>query len=271
MSNILLIARSDLAVVIRRWWYSGLVAIGLLGMVIATIGAWGEEGRPQADAFRADAASVFLLAGLSLGLTLGAGAFWSAIQSGHLGLLAAAGARRIEIALGRLLSRTAALLAGFAVWIAGSQIASLALDRGLDGPLTVHGLAMTVTVLFAMLAAAAVSTVMGPAVAAFVGLSSYIVIQAVVNLEAAADLGRLGSATEAVHIAYGILPRAILSPMIADMHNRGHGGPAAPQLEIDEIPVPVFASGWGSVLWTFLWCAVMVWLCTLGTRRRTFN
>ncbi len=271
MNSVLLIARGDITSVVRRWWYSGLVAIGLLGMVVAVVGAWGKEGRPQADAFRADVASVYLLAGLALALTVGATTFWPAIQSGHLGLLTASGARRIEIALGRVLGRVVALLAAFALWIIGSQVASIVLDRGLDGPLTVHGLTMTVTVLFAMLAAAAMSTVMGPVVAGFVGMSAYIVIQAVVNLEAAADLGRLGSATGTVHIAYDILPRSILSPMIVDMHNRGTGGPASPQLEINDIPVTVFASGWGSVVWTLLWCAVMVGLCNLGTRRRTFN
>lgn len=271
MSDLLLITRSDLAVVLRRWWYTGILAIGVAGMLVAVVSSWGDDGRAQADAFRSDAASVYLLAGIAIALTLGATAFWTSIQSGHLGVLAAAGARRRDIALGRVLSRVIALLVAMATWTVAAQIVSLVLGRGLDGPLTVHALAMTVTLLFTLLASAAVSTVLGPMVAGFVGLSAYILIQAVVNLEAAADLDRLKSATQGVHVAYNILPRAVLSPMIVDMHNRGQGGPAAPHFEINDLAVPLFAASWTTVAWTLIWCAVMVWLCMLGTRRRTFN
>ncbi len=271
MNPILLLAKADLVVVVRRWWYSGIIGVGILGILFALTRAWGEEGRVQADTFRADVASVYLLAGISLALALGATAFWGAIHSGNLGLLAASGARRAHIALGRVTSRIVALLIAIGIWIAASQIASLALGRGLDRPLIVHGLAMLVTLLFTMLVACAVSTVFGPIVAGAAGLSSYVLVQAVVNLEAAADLGRLGSATSGVHIAYNILPRAVHSPMLVDMHNRGNGGPAAPQFEIDNIPVPLFPAAWTTVAWTLLWCALTVWLCIRGTRRRTFN
>lgn len=271
MNAIALIARSDLRVVVRRWWFSGILGIGVLGILFGMISAWNGSGQDQADSFRADVASVYLLAGLAVGLTLGATAFWTTIQSGHLGLLTAAGARRSDLAIGRVVSRSVALIGTLALWTVVAQIGSLAIGRGLDGPLTTHALSMLVTLGFSMLAAAAVSTVLGPAVSGFVGLSGYILIQAVVNLEAAADLGRLETATTGVHIAYNILPRAVQSPMIVDMHNRGQGGPASPQFEINDIPVPLFSAGWTTVLWTLVWCAIMVLLCMFGTRRRTFN
>ena len=118
---------------------------------------------------------------------------------------------------------------------------------------------------------AAASTVLGPAVAATIGLMVHITAQATVNLDAAADLGRLGVANRLAHVAFNILPRSITSPMIAEMQNRDAGGPAAPQFEINSVPVPIQASSTGSVLWSLAWCGLLVWLCFVGLRRRTLN
>ena len=68
-----------------------------------------------------------------------------------------------------------------------------------------------------------------------------------------------------------MLPHAIVSPMIAEMQNNDVGGPAAPQFEIDNVPVPTFASSLGSVLWTCAWCLFLVWMCFIGLRRRNLS
>ncbi len=272
MTDVLTVMRADLASVVRRWWFTAFVALGVAGVLAAVLLGLAESGaQERADAFRAGMASVYLLGGLVLGLTLGAGAFWNSNRSRNLGLLAASGAPRGAIALGRVASRLAALAAGFAVWTVAAMAGSLALGRGIDGPLIVHALASFETLGFTMLVAAAASTVLSPAVAAIIGLMANIMVQAVVNLEAAADVGRMGNATTSIHIAYNILARAIPSPMIVDMQNRGVGGPAAPQFEINDLPVPLQVAGIGSVLLTLGWCLVMVWLCHLGTRYRSLD
>jgi len=271
MGEVLTVARHDLAGLARRWWVGAIIALGLVGVVTATLRGVSESGEERADAFHSAMASVYLLGGLVLGLALGATAFWTSIRSGNLGLLVTAGASRLSIALGRVASRLIALAVGFALWTAGGLIGAASLGRGFDGPLAVHGLATYETLAYTTLVAAAASTVLGPAISAFAGLSAHILAQAVVNLEAAADLGRMGNATTAIHIGYNILARAIPSPMIVDMQNRGVGGPAAPQFEINNLPVPLQSAGIGSVLLTLAWCALMVWLIRLGTRHRTFN
>lgn len=271
MGELRTVMRADLASVARRWWFGAILALGVAGAVAATLIGLAEHGQDRTDTFRAAMASVFLLGGLALGLTLGATAFWTSIRSRNLGLLSASGASRMSIALGRLASRVAALAVGFALWTLAGMLGSLALGRGIDGPLALHALATFATLTFTTLAAAATSTVLGPAVSALVGLSAHILAQAVVNLEAAADVGRMGNATTLVHIAYNILPRALPSPMIVEMQNRGVGGPAAPQFEINNLAVPLQSAGIGSVLLTLAWCGVMVWLCRLGTRHRTFD
>ena len=43
---------------------------------------------------------------------------------------------------------------------------------------------------------------------------------------------------------------------------------AAPHLEVNGLPVIVHASHWLSVVWTLAWMVVLVWLTTVGLKRR---
>ena len=100
------------------------------------------------------------------------------------------------------------------------------------------------------------------------GLVVFIAAQAAVNLKAAADQDLIGTADAAVSAVYYVVPRAIVSPMISELQGRDVGGPAAPSLEINDNLVLVPASGWGSVVWTLAWCALLAIACVAGLRRR---
>jgi ABC-type transport system involved in multi-copper enzyme maturation permease subunit len=264
-------AAFECAAIVRRNWYLGVLAAGVLGAVTVAVVAAGHDGAVRDDSFRSGSASLLLVGGLTLALALGATTISRGAESGHLGLLVASGAPRAEVALVRILARLAALALAFAVWLAALEIAGAAIGRGADGPLVVHAAATGATDAIVLLAAAATSTVLGPTVAAIVGLMVHVTAQAVVNLEAAADQGRLGAWSRLANVAYNLLPRAVLSPMIVDLQNRGQGGPAAPQFEINQIVVPLTAAGIATVLWTVFWCALLAFLCVNGTRRRTLS
>ncbi len=271
MNAFLVLLRSDVRATLRRTWYPAIVGAGVVGVALVAVGAIGDHGSARVDALRSGGASVLLLGGLVLALTLGATAFWGAIQGGHLGLQVGAGAPRAAIALARASARLLVLAAAVLVWTAALMVATVALGHGFDGDLAIHGATVFETLAFTLLASAAASTVLGPAVAAVVGLMAHITAQATVNLAAAADVGQLGVANRLAHVAYNVLPRAVTSPMIAEMQNRGAGGPAAPQFKINELPVPVGAAGIGTVLWTLAWCGIVLWLCFVGLRRRNLN
>ena len=259
----------ELTAILRRRWYLALLAAGVLSTVAIALVAAGHEGSARDDSFRAGSASLLLVGGLTLALSLGATTIARGGDSGHLGLLVASGASRAEVTIARVSARLLALALGCALWLAALQVASTAIGRGVDGPLAVHVAAAGATNAIVLLAAAATSTVMGPAIAAVVGLIVHVTAQAVVNLEPAADLHRLGSWNQLAHVAYNVLPRAVLSPMIVALQNRGEGGPAAPRFEINQILVPLPAAGIGTVLWTVFWCALLAFLCVSGMRRRT--
>ena len=261
--------RFELISIFRRRWYLGVVAAGVPSTIVVALVAAGHSASVRDDSFRSGSASLLLVGGLTLALALGATTISRGGESGHLGLLVASGAARSEVTLARVIARLVALAVGCAVWLAALQIASAAIGRGADGPLAVHVAAAGATHAMVLLAAAATSTVLGPAVAAIVGLIVHVTAQAVVNLEAAADLGRLGAWSRLAHVAYNVLPRAVLSPMIVELQNRGEGGPAAPRFEINQILVPLPAAGIGTVLWTVFWCALLALLCVNGMRRRT--
>ena len=271
----------ELAGLVRRRWFVGAVLIGVGAVVAGALVASSHSGQVRADSFRAAAASVMLVGGLSLAIALGATAIARGGQTGHLGLLVGSGASRTTVTAARVGARLGAFLLGLGVWLVALQVGSLALGRGLDGPLAVHVAASAETLTVVLLLAAAVSTVLGPSIAGIVGAMGYVTIQAVVNLKAAADTGLLGAWGRASQIAYNVLPRAVLSPMIVDMQNRGEGGPAAPRFEValdatrdlgvgaDKVPVPLFPAGVGTVFFTLFWCAAIAYLCALGMRRRT--
>jgi hypothetical protein len=109
-------------------------------------------------------------------------------------------------------------------------------------------------------------------VATAAGLLILVVAQSVVNLQAAGDQVLIGSeARPAVSAAYYVLPRAIVSPMIADLQNRGEGGVAGPHLDINQSVVQMTASSGLTVLWTLLWCAILGALAALAIRRRALS
>lgn len=269
MSAFVLLVRVDMMREVRRRWFIGVLVAGFVASVMVAIGA--TMASQNDDAFRAGGASVLLLGGLVAALGLGATAFWRDIQSGALGLVAATGAPRGAIASSRAVSRLVLLAGTIAVWTVTLVVGALVSGLGLDGPFVVHALAQFLTLALTLLATAAASTVLGPWVAAIIGLMMHITAQATVNLAAAADVGRLGNANRLAQVAYNMLPHTIVSPMIAEMQNRDAGGPAAPQFEINSVPVPIHPSTIGSVVWTIAWCAFLLWLCFVGIRQRNLN
>ena len=239
-----------------------------MAVVVIAAAAAADSGLEREDALRSDGAALLLLGGLVAAVGLGAGALNRDAAAGHLGLLVGSGASRREVAAAALLARVVALAAIVAAWGVALQVGSLALGLGLDGPLAVHTLAASVGLLLTLLAAGAASSVVGPVAAGAFGLVVFIAAQAAVNLKAAADQDLIGTADAAVSAVYYVVPRAIVSPMISELQGRDVGGPAAPSLEINDNLVLVPASGWGSVVWTLAWCALLAIACVAGLRRR---
>jgi hypothetical protein len=241
---------------------------GVVAAVVVAAAAAGDAGLEREDAFRAGGASLLLLGGLVVAVALGAAALNRDAASGHLGLLVGSGASRAQVAPAAVAPRIVVLGAIVAVWTLALQAGSLALGLGLDGPLAVHALAVAVGLLLTMMAAAAASSAVGPVAAGVFGLAVFVAAQAAVNLKAAADQDLIGTADTAVSAVYYVVPHAIISPMIAGLQARDAGGAAAPSLEINDNPVLVPASGWGSVVWTLAWCALLAIACVGGLRRR---
>ncbi|HSJ72950.1 MAG TPA: hypothetical protein VK904_01425 [Miltoncostaeaceae bacterium] len=245
-----------------------MAGAGLPAAVIIAATAAADSGLEREDSFRSGAAALLLLGGLVAVVPLGAGALNRDAAAGHLGLLVGSGASRREVAAAALLARVGVLAALVAAWGVALQLGSLARGLGLAGPLAVHTLAIAVGLLLTMLAAGAASSAVGPVAAGAFGLVVLIAAQAAVNLKAAADQNLIGTADAAVSALYYVAPRAIISPMISELQGRDVGGPAAPSLEINDNLVLVPASGWGSVVWTLAWCALLAVACVAGLRRR---
>jgi hypothetical protein len=269
MTRLMHLTGYELSGLLRRRWIWGVLAGGLVAIAIVALVAGVTVSQAQSDDYRSGAASLLLIGGLTLALCLGATTIFTGGITGGLGVLVGSGARRGELTMARVGARLAVLAIVLAIWCAALQSGSLAIGRGWDGPLAVHVAASGEMHAAVLLATAAVSTVLGPFVAGFVGLLVHITAQAVTNLEAAADLGRLGSSNRLAHVAYNLLPRSVPSPMIVALQNRGAGGPAAPQFEINSVPIPLRPAGLGTVLWMLFWCALFTALCVRGMRRRT--
>lgn len=257
--------------VMRRPWVQVGGAVGIALAVAAIVVAATHEGLAREDALRRGAASLLLLGGLAMALALGSAALNRDAHGGHLGALIGNGATRADLVWGALGARLAVLLAVVAAWTLAMQAGSLALGMGLDGPLAVHALAVAEGLALALIACAAASAVVAPAAAGLFGASVYIVAQAAVNLKAAADQGLIGTADMLVTALYTFGPRAVTSPMIAEMQLREVAGPAAPRVEINDNTVAVPAAAWDTVAWTLLWCALLALLCIAGMRRRPIN
>lgn len=271
MSRGVALARAQALRLGRRSWLAAVAGAGLLAVVGIAAAAATDSGGAREDGYRADAAALLLLGGLVVAVVLGATALNRDAGSGHLGLLVGSGASRAEVAAAAVGSRTVALAGVVALWTLALQAGSLALGLGLDGPLAVHALAVAVGLLLTLLAAAAASSAVGPVAAGAFGLIVFVAAQAAVNLKAASDQDLIGTADTGVDVLYYIVPRAIVSPMISELQGRDVGGPAAPSLEINGNPVLVPPSGWGSVVWTLLWCALLAVACVGGLRRRPLS
>lgn len=252
----------------RRAWLQVGVAAGVVAAVVAIVVAAADAGMEREDALRRGGASLLLLGGLALAVALGSTAVNRDAERGWYGALIGGGASRPQLVAASLGARLAILAAVVAAWTVVLQIGSLALGLGLDGPLAVHALAVGEGLALALLACAAASAVVAPAAAGLFGAGVYVVAQAAVNLKAAADQGLIGTADTLVSALYLVGPRAVTSPMIADLQAREAAGPAAPRVEINDNTVLVPAAGWGTVVWTLVWCALFALLCAAGLRRR---
>lgn len=257
--------------VARRPWVQVAAAAGLALAAVAVIVAATHDELGREDALRRGAASLLLLGGLALAVALGSGALNLDAGNGHFGMLLGAGASRPQLITGALAARLAVLVAVVAAWAIAVQAGALVLGLGPDGPLAVHALAVGVGLALAMLACAAASAVVAPAAAGLFGAGLYVLAQAAVNLKAAADQGLIGTADAMVTALYFIAPRAVTSPMIADMQLRDVAGPAAPRVEINQNTVVVPAAGWDTVAWTLAWCVLLALACVAGLRRRPIS
>ncbi len=252
----------------RRAWVQVAVALGVALAVVAVLVAATDEGLAREDSLRRGAASLLLLGGLALAIALGSAALNRDAGGGHMGMLLGAGASRPQVITGAVGARLVILLGALAAWTAAVQLGALVLGLGLDGPLAVHALAVAEGLVLAMLASAAASAVVAPAAAGIFGGSVYVLAQAAVNLKAAADQGLIGTADGGVGALYYIGPRAVTSPMIADLQARDAAGPAAPRIEINENTVIVPSAEWDTVVWTLAWCVLLALACVAGLRRR---
>jgi hypothetical protein len=269
IGRIFALTRYELVGLLRRRWLWWVAGAGLLAVVLIALTTSGATTQAESDDFRSGAASLLLIGGLTLALCLGATTIFTGGITGSLGALVGSGARRTELTLSRIKARLIVMFAVLGLWCLGLQLASLAIGHGWDGPLAVHVAASAENYSLVLLITAATSTVLGPFVAGLVGLIVHVTAQAVTNLEAAADLGRLGSSNRLAHVMYNLLPRSVSSPMVVELQNRGAGGPAAPQFEINNLPIPLQAAGLGTVAWTLFWCGLFAVLCIRGMRRRT--
>lgn len=259
----------DLRILARRRWVGAVTLAGLVYLAIVGIVAAGQSGLTRADTLQSNSASLLLLGGLVAAVGLGAGAFSRDASSGYLGLLVGSGATPSRIGAVRLLTRLGALIGILAIWGIGMQVASVALGRGPDGPLAVHTLAWVVNCALVLCASAALASVIGPVAAGVFGLMVFVCAQAVVNLKADLDQGAISRGSQTfVDSVYSVLPRAIISPMLADLQRRGQAGPAAPDININGLAVVVPASRLVDLLWTLLWILIFAALATYGVRRR---
>jgi hypothetical protein len=119
-----------------------------------------------------------------------------------------------------------------------------------------------------LLAAAGAATLVGAVAGAAFGLLVLITAQAIVNLKAAADQGLIGTAAAGLDVAYWFLPRAVVSPMLADLQAADEAGPVAPRVEINGNTVQIPAAELDTVLWTLAWCGVFFGMAIFGLRRR---
>ncbi len=260
---------TDLRVLAHRLWIQLTTLAGLVVIAIVALIAAGHSGQAQIDGLESNSASLLLIGGLAVAIGLGAGAFSRDASSGYLGLLVGSGATASRVGAIRITARIVALIAIFALWGAGMQLASVGVGRGLDGALAVHTLATLENAGLVLCASAALASVIGPIAAGVFGIMVFISAQAIVNLKADLDQGAIARSSQSfIDPVYSLLPRAIVSPMIASLQHRSDAGPAAPTIDINGLTVFVPASRLIDVVWTLLWTLIFASIATYGVRRR---
>jgi hypothetical protein len=252
---------ADLRVLARRRWVIAAVLIGA-----ALTFAFG-LANSDAD-YQRNVAAVLALGGLAVALGLGAPALVRDLERGVFGLFGGAGASPSDIGWSRLISRSIGLMAILAIWGIAAQIGSAASGDGLDADLGLHTIYTAEVLLLALLAAAGAATLVGVVAGAAFGLVVIITAQAIVNLKAAADQGLIGTGAAGLDLAYWLLPRAVVSPMLADLQATDEAGPVAPQVEINGNIVNVPSAEIDTVLWTLAWCGIFFGIAVFGLRRR---
>lgn len=263
------VAALDLRVTLRGRWWSIAVALGLACAATAAIwAAVGEMGR-EAARLHGGALNLLLLGGVAVAIGLGSSAINRDAEGGFLGLMEAAGARRPAIGLGRALSRIGALLLVLAAWTVGVQVASVAIGRGLDGPLALLSLATAATCVLVLLVCAAASTLVGPRTAGVLGAMSFATVQALTNLEAAANQRLIGTVWRDVSDAVSAaLPRQLHTRLSADLVNAGDGGPAGQRFEVNSSFATIEPATWATVAVCALWLLALLAAVVNGMRNR---
>jgi len=254
----------------RPWILAGAAAGLVLALVVHGVAATHHD-MAREDSLRQGAATLLLLGGLALAIALGSAALNRDAENGHFGMLVGSGASRPGLVVGAVGARVAMMVMIIGAWAIVLQAGSVVLKLGLDGPLAVHTVAVGEGLVLAMIACAAASSVVGPAAAGLFGGGIYVLAQAVVNLRAASTQGLIGTADTGVDLLYYIAPRAVTSPMLAELQLRNAAGAAAPRVEINGNTVFVHAAGWDTVVWTLAWCVLLALVCAAGLRRRPLN
>ncbi|MCC6831374.1 MAG: hypothetical protein IT200_08505 [Thermoleophilia bacterium] len=263
------VVRNDLRILARVRWVRAVLLAGVAIAAIVAARASSEDGIDRLDALRSGGASLLLLGGLAVAVCLGAGAFARDASRGYLGLLVGSGATPSAVGSARVAARLIALAAIIAAWTAALLAGSAAIGEGGDGPLVVHALAVLGNLALVLCASAAMASVIGPVAAGVFGLMVYVSAQASVNLKAALDAGAVNRDSHVIiDPVYALFPRALVSPMIHGMQQRGVAGPSAPEVDVNGLEVVVPTSGWPSVVWTVFWTGIFLALAAYGVRRR---
>ncbi|MCB0882055.1 MAG: hypothetical protein KDC33_07540 [Thermoleophilia bacterium] len=269
MTAFLTLLRADDAAASRSRVVWAIAGLGAAWAVLIAVLARGSDAATRQHALQADGASLMLLGGLVAALTLGASAFPGDAHSGYLGMLVSAGADRRAVAAARVLARMGTLAGIMALWWGILQLGSWSLGLGFDEALTTHTLAMLVNNGVALAAAALMSSLIGAGAAAAFGLMVFVTAQGLANLKAALDQHVVeNDPTGIITPLYVVLPRGIVSPMLEAHQREGIRSLAAPEVKINGLDVIVPASQWPTVVWTLAWIAALVFLTTVGLRRR---
>jgi hypothetical protein len=272
MNPVLVIARVEARGIGRRRWALAVIGIGVLLIIAGAIVAASRDGLAAVDTMRSWTAGVELVVGLALAASLGASTVNRDGDAGWGGRQVTTGTARGTVAVGRVLGRLAVLVAAFAIWILIAVIASAIIGQGGDWALFVNGLAMLENMTLVLTAAAICSVALGPVASGVVAVFFYVSCLSLVNLAAASDANVIGTAwTPLIKAFYFVFPRSITSPMLSEMQAAGTAGVAGAQLEINGNIVIVPAASWGTVIWTLLWCVLLVLGTAGGLRKRALS